>query len=210
MKKITFYFLSFIIFYLFVFRAIHVQAQEISKENGKRKNPLIQIYSAKKIVHQLDVNEAFKPVQNIYLINDSILFSLMNRSGRALQMVVFYTDWCKSCRKEMPLVKKIASDTSLTVYFIEPDGLKNAYLIRNYLNNVGIYQPTFMLNAAYKGNVKKRFYKFRDQICPNCEDVSGFPSIILMNKKRKVLYKKTGAINIDSLQKIINVKKSTN
>jgi len=201
MKKSIFYFLSFIIFYLFAFGTVDVQAQKISK-----KNPLLQINSAKKIVRQVDLKEAIQPVQNIYLINDTILFRLMDQSGNQLQMVIFYTDWCKSCSKEMPLIKRIGSDAPITVYFIEPDPLKYAHLIRNYLNNIGINQPTFMLSEAYKGNVRKRFYKFRDQICPNCNDVSGFPSIILMNKRREILYKKTGAINIDTLQKIINFK----
>jgi hypothetical protein len=57
-----------------------------------------------------------------------------------------------------------------------------------------IYTPTFILSEAYKRNVKRRFIQFRDQVCPDCEEILGFPSFILFDKKMNVLFKNTAEV----------------
>jgi hypothetical protein len=42
-------------------------------------------------------------------------------------------------------------------------------------------------------------HKFISEICSNCEEVSGFPSLILFDRRNEVVYKHTGAVPFDTI-----------
>ncbi len=199
MKKL----LSIITFMAFFFLANISYAQYVTETGIKNEKGTQKIESTKDIAYQIDnkINNDSVPI--VYKINDSLFFQIVRFSKRTFHLIIFYTDWCKPCQSEMPYFKRIAANSTLAVYFIEPDPLRFSSLIRNYLKKKGILQPTFILDDSYKKNVKRRFYKFRDQICPDCKEITGFPSVILMNKERKVIYEKTGIIDTLQLNRII-------
>jgi hypothetical protein len=91
----------------------------------------------------------------------------------------------------------------MEIYYVYPD--KNNYkkLVVRYLRKNGINSQTFILSDKYKGNVKKRFVRFRDEICKNCDEILGFPSVLILNKEYEVVYKHTGKNKLSEIIKIL-------
>ncbi|OQX72151.1 MAG: hypothetical protein B6D61_14970 [Bacteroidetes bacterium 4484_249] len=57
-----------------------------------------------------------------------------------------------------------------------------------------------------KRNPHYRMHKFIAEICSGCEEVSGFPSLILFDRQNKVVYKHTGAVSFDTIVEVMKVK----
>lgn len=132
---------------------------------------------------------------NIVNLNQQIFKELIKNSNSDYHLVVFYAEWCKPCTEKMPIINSIASEfENLTSYYIYTDTEKNLKFLRKYLLSQSFITKTYVLDNTYKGNVKRRFKSFRDQICSECENNIGFPTVILLDKNMKVLYNETGDI----------------
>jgi hypothetical protein len=91
----------------------------------------------------------------------------------------------------------------MEIYYIYPDKISYKEHVIKYLRKNGIDSSTFILSDKYKGNVKKRFVRFRDEICENCDEILGFPSVVLLNKEYEVVYKHTGKNDLSEIIEII-------
>lgn len=155
------------------------------------------------IIYNLDSRIENKDTIVIYELNDSLFYNIIKKSNQKLHLAVFYVDWCKPCHESLILLHEINNSyKDLNIYFINPDKDKHSNLIGNHLKKVNLLTPTFILTKNYKGNVKNRFVKFRNQICSDCNKYLGFPTIILFNKSMEIILKKTG--NINDLDKLLS------
>ncbi|MBW7844018.1 MAG: thioredoxin family protein [Ignavibacterium sp.] len=120
---------------------------------------------------------------------------LLSNSNKEYHLVVLFAEWCKPCTEIIPVIDSITSEfQNLICYYVYPDTEKNIKFLNKYLNNQFIIRKVYFLDNTYKGNVKKRFIAFKNQVCTDCENNVGFPTVILMNKNMKVLFKATGDI----------------
>jgi thiol-disulfide isomerase/thioredoxin len=144
---------------------------------------------------------------DIVALDLKLFEELIISSDKDYHLVVFFAEWCKPCREKLPIIEHIAGEFhNLACYYIYPDTYKNIKFLRKYLNNQPSISKIYILSNIYKGNVKKRFISFRDQICKECELNLGFPTVILLDKHMTVLYKSTGSIEelMDELTKNLN------
>jgi len=137
-------------------------------------------------------------------IDNEILFDLINKSNKDFHLILIYTDWCEPCTPELHRIDSAFSSISnMEIYYIYPDKISYKELVVKYLRKNGIDSRTFILSDKYKGNVKKRFVRFRDEICENCDEILGFPSVVLLNKEYEVVYKHTGKNDLSEIIEII-------
>lgn len=129
----------------------------------------------------------------VYELNDSTLFNLMRNSNYACHLVVIYVDWCGACADKIPiLLTLIRKHEFMGTFFVFADQLKYEKPLSRFIVKNEMTFPTYILSREYKGNVKKRFIKFRNQICSDCDNNLGFPTLLLFNDRMEVVYKKTG------------------
>ncbi len=148
--------------------------------------------------------ENFPLVQVIQQTKDSIYITPMNiqifkelivNSGKDYHLVIFFTEWCQPCTEKLPQIKNITEEFhNLTCYYVYSDTEKNIKFLRKYLHDHALFSKIYILDNSYTGNVKKRFKRFRNQICNECESNIGFPTLILLDRNMNVLYKSTGSI----------------
>ncbi len=141
-------------------------------------------------IQYLDIDSV--PIINLNFQNFK---ELLSNSSTEYHLVVLFVDWCKPCTEKIPIIDSITSEfQNIICYYVYPDKEKYVKFLNKYLHNQSIITKAYILDNTYKGNVKKRFITFREQICSDCKDNIGFPTIILMDKNMKVLYKATGDI----------------
>lgn len=132
---------------------------------------------------------------SIINLNFQYFKELLSNSNKEYHLVVLFAEWCKPCTESIPVIDSITSEfQNLICYYVYPDTEKNIKFLKKYLNDQSIIRKVYFLDDTYKGNVKKRFIAFKNQICTDCENNVGFPTVILMNKNMKVLFKATGDI----------------
>ncbi|GAB6278269.1 MAG: hypothetical protein STSR0006_02650 [Lentimicrobium sp.] len=141
-------------------------------------------------IQHLDIDSV--PIINLNFQNFK---ELLSNSSTEYHLVVLFVEWCKPCTEKIPIIDSITSEfQNIICYYVYPDKEKYVKFLNKYLHNQSIITKAYILDNTYKGNVKKRFITFREQICSDCKDNIGFPTIILMDKNMKVLYKATGDI----------------
>ncbi len=134
-------------------------------------------------------------------LNYQILVERISESQSKYHLIIIYTDWCKPCSEAIEIVNaNFSTLPDLSIYYVYPDKLKNITLISKYLKKHGVYRQTYILDESYSGNVKKRFIKFRNELCTGCDEILGFPSVILLNDSKDVLYMHTGSINVGDIR----------
>jgi len=141
-------------------------------------------------VQHLDKNSV--PIINL---NFHIFKELLSNSSTEYHLVVLFAEWCKPCTERIPIIDSITSEfQNLICYYVYPDTEKNVKFLNKYLHNQSIITKAYILDNTYKGNVKRRFITFKEQICTDCKNNIGFPTIILMDKNMKVFFRATGDI----------------
>lgn len=159
-------------------------------------------------VNESNVNRIIDEVKNkktlkTYIINHEGLDSFLKRENKTI--VYFYARWCKPCKSELPeFLNLIAQDSSLVPILIATDKISEFELNENYLKNLDVNFPTFIVSEEYSSKVSysNRYVSIRNKICSNCQDIIGFPSIIVLDNKN-VIYKKSGNIDLDHLKKLL-------
>ncbi len=128
-------------------------------------------------------------------LNLQIFKELLSNSSTEYHLVVLFAEWCKPCTESIPIIDSISSEfQNIICYYVYPDTEKNVKFLNKYLHNQSIITKAYILDNTYKGNVKRRFITFKEQICTDCKNNVGFPTIILMDKNMKILYRATGDI----------------
>lgn len=141
-------------------------------------------------VQYLDADSV--PIINL---NFHIFKELLSNSSTEYHLVVLFAEWCKPCTESIPIIDSITSEfQNLICYYVYPDTEKNVKFLNKYLHNQSIITKAYILDNTYKGNVKRRFITFKEQICTDCKNNIGFPTIILMDKNMKVFFRATGDI----------------
>jgi len=131
-------------------------------------------------------------------INSQSLGELIINSPDDFHLIILFTEWCKPCLESIPVIDSaIKRFDNIQPYYIYPDSEKNLKFLVKYLEKQSIIKKTYYLDNSYTGNVKKRFINFRNQICSDCEEYVGFPTVILLDKRMKMHLIKTG--NLQSL-----------
>ncbi|NOX48773.1 MAG: thioredoxin family protein [Chlorobi bacterium] len=187
---------------LFLFFSISLFAQQKALLNLK------QINNADSLSELLDSRVVNYNSIDVYELNDSLFKEILFSSDIEYHLILFYVDWCKPCSESMPIIKGFAEKfEDINIYYIYPDRKKNLNILSRYLNENGIFVPTFILDDMYKGNVKKRFVKFRNQICDDCNEILGFPSVLVLDDSLRIIYRKTGDLKtLDKLLKELILK----
>lgn len=140
------------------------------------------------------VAQESKKLIQIIETNDSLIQEIIKKSDKEYHLLILYVDWCKPCRDSLPVLLKLLSDfQDVEPHFIYVDKLSYINLLKKYLENYPEIEQSYILDSSYKGNVKKRLIKFRDQFCTNCSDIVGLPSVLLMTRNSDVIFKKAGS-----------------
>lgn len=117
-------------------------------------------------VQYLDADSV--PIINL---NFHIFKELLSNSSTEYHLVVLFAEWCKPCTESIPIIDSITSEfQNLICYYVYPDTEKNVKFLNKYLHNQSIITKAYILDNTYKGNVKRRFITFKEQICTDCKN----------------------------------------
>jgi len=99
-----------------------------------------------------------------------------------------WATWCPPCRREMPLLTRMASQRRDVVFvFAAQDRGDTAALVRKYLDSTGLVQEWALLDGQ---NVLQRKLK-----------TNGLPTTYFFDRRGKLVAKHVGAITPDILEK---------
>ncbi len=178
---------------------------------GTLINPVYNKLSNKNKVKYLpDLATTKNKHPKVLIIDKNILENLILISQKKYFLIVMYAIWCKPCVSEMPsLLQYYANTKKLQIYFVSSDDWININRIKQYWQERDFFEDTFIIDLYRYGHVnhlmlgeKKRFIGFVNDICLNCKDIGGYPSFILLDKHKNILFKHTGAIN--NFNKVFN------
>ena len=149
-----------------------------------------------------------KPEEKIYSINSSEFLSGIQNDTVNYKLIVFFTQWCPGSEAFLPgFVKDLKQHGNKPeTYFISPDDWVYKYDYLDYAQKINLNNPVYLLDVCKYGEKKNphyRMHKFISEICSNCEEVSGFPSLILFDRRNEVVYKHTGAVSIDTIVEVM-------
>jgi len=129
---------------------------------------------------------------SIYSLTYSQFKTLVLNSSKQYHLYISYTYWCPSANHSFPQLAKLDSLPNLQTYFVTPDDWYYLNQYKNYLYWQNYHKPTFILNIHTYGNKfnpHTRFNRFKREFCLDCENVSGFPSLLLFDKNCHLIYK---------------------
>lgn len=151
-------------------------------------------YDAVSLAQQIDAHANTDTIA-VYELNGEFFKEIVAQSNNDYHLLVLYADWCKPCLEKMESIRSLASENrNVNFYYLSADKSRRIPVIADYMRRKGMVTPTFILSKEYKRNVKKRFTRFREEICSDCEDIGGFPSFILFDKEMNVLFKNTAEV----------------
>ncbi len=113
--------------------------------------------------------------------------SLTQFAGKPL-VINLWATWCPPCRREMPLLTKVASERNDVVFvFASQDRGNAATLVRQYLDQTGLVQEWALLDSQ---NVLQQKLK-----------TTGLPSTYFFDRQGRLVAKHVGAITPEILEK---------
>lgn len=149
----------------------------------------------KQCVNGLDMSQ-------VYSLNANEFSELIENSGNT-KIVIFFTYWCPNSREFLPgFLEKLTHVNNLDVYLVSPDDWVKKYQYYEYIKRNNIRWNVFLLDVYAYGKQRSphhRMRSFLDGIKCDCEEVGGFPSVILFDKSNKILYKPAANIEVDSV-----------
>ncbi len=154
-------------------------------------------------------NSVDRTDKGVYSINSTEFLSAIQNDTVNYKLLIFFTWWCSSSEEFLPdFLKELRdNDGSLNTFFISPDDWVYKYDYLNYADKIGLNSPVYLLDVyAYgeKRNPHYRMHKFISEICDNCDEIEGFPGLILFNRQNEIVFKKTGAVSFDTIAGLVN------
>lgn len=155
------------------------------------------------------LNSANQFNNEILTINSENFLSIINRDTIYLKLIIFFTYWCPGSEEFLPqfLNNYTKSGDLLRIFLISPDDwvYKEEYL--RYYNELDFKGNMYLLDVYSYGEKRNPHYrmdKFISEICTDCEEIAGFPSLILFDKENKIVFKETGAVTFDTIKNMID------
>ncbi len=146
--------------------------------------------------------------KGIYSINSKDFLSEIEMDSANFKLVIFFTNWCPGSEEFLPpfLNSLKKSENKPRTFFISPNDWVYKYEYINYAKKINLNRPVYLLDVykyGEKRNPHYRMHKFISEICTGCEEVSGFPSLILFDRRNEVVYKHTGAVSFDTIAEVM-------
>lgn len=140
----------------------------------------------------------------IYSINSKQLKELFNEDKTNFKLIIFFTFWCPNSQEFLPIfMQNISTVNPLKIYLISPDDWIRKPNYISYIKQNNINRNVFLLDVYSYGNKRNPHYrmqKFISEICPECIDIVGFPSLMLYNKENQLIFKYSGKVKADTIK----------
>lgn len=146
--------------------------------------------------------------------NETALFYINSQNVKEVQstlkdkddrlFIIFFNWWCPSFgEKRERIVNLVESNPNVTpLYITSDDFVYYRYYQEGYQKklNADIYMIDVMKHGNGKRNPHKRQEPFVKDICPECVELTGFPTLIVFDSDEKLLFNST---RLDSLEYIL-------
>jgi hypothetical protein len=135
------------------------------------------------------VGQNLKEVQN----------TLKDKNNRLV--IIFFNWWCPSFSENRErIVKLVESYPNVKPIYITSDDFREYPRYREKYQNI-LNSDIYMIDVVKYGNGKRNPHKrqepFVEEICPECLEKTGFPTLIVFDNKRELLFNPS---TIDSLE----------
>ena len=161
----------------------------------------------------LPLDSVTQSEKGIFSINSKEFLSVIKMDTANFKLVIFFTNWCPGSEEFLPVFLHDLknSNSKPKIFYISPDDwvYKNDYI--NYAKKIDLNSKVYLLDVYSYGEKRNPHYrmgKFISEICTDCEEIGGFPSLILFNNENEVVFKNTGAVSFDTIIEIMNETKS--
>ncbi|EMQ95704.1 hypothetical protein D778_01594 [Xanthomarina gelatinilytica] len=161
----------------------------ISSINGQNKYKLKDIISYNKLVYDMEHNSS----SEIYSLTENDIFNLIKNSNKDYHLIYSFATWCRPCREFFPEVLqliKMRKNVELYIILIEKDNSKQLYNTKLFFDRLNFDKPLFCVSNYEKGNWRKSYFKFINDIAPNHNEF-GLSLSLVFDKHSRLLYAST-------------------
>jgi len=145
-----------------------------------------------------------------YSINSEDAKSFLSERNNSKKVIIFFTYWCSNSVQNIPkILDGLNSVQNTDYYLITPED----WIEVNNYKTYSAYQldstNIFMLDVYEYGEKRSPHYrmkKFISEICDTCEEVGGFPSIIIYDENGSLIYSQRSDVEMDSVFRLLGNK----
>ena len=148
------------------------------------------------------------------LDNKTALFYINSQNVKEIQntmkgkddrlFIIFFNWWCGSFEEKRERIVSLAQSNSniIPLYITSDDFKYYSYYQEKYQNilNSDIYMIDVLKYGNGKRNPHKRQEPFVEEICPECVEKMGFPTLIVFDGDKNLLYNSTGLDSLEFIQ----------
>ncbi len=138
------------------------------------------------------VGQNLKEVQN----------TLKDKNNRLV--IIFFNWWCPSFSENRErIVKLVESYPNVKPIYITSDDFREYPRYREKYQNI-LNSDIYMIDVVKYGNGKRNPHKrqepFVEEICPECLEKTGFPTLIVFDREKNLLFNSTGLDSLEFVQ----------
>ena len=140
-----------------------------------------------------DINgQNIKEVQNALEDKDDRLF------------IILFNWWCPSFKDSRErIVSLVKLNANVTPLYITSDDFSQYYYYQEKYRKI-LNSDIFMIDVLKYGDGKRNPHKrqepFVEEICPQCEEKTGFPTLIVFDSSNNLLFNSTGLDSLEFIQ----------
>lgn len=152
-------------------------------------------------IEEINDDIAFQTVNNYYQVeleiqdsSTSINLTTSNYNSLiyntdSIQCLLFFTYWCPNSIKYLSEIYALLKENGIQILFITPESSRNSSTYEDYFKKLKINENIYYLDKSWsKGSIHRKMKSLIHRISDDGEELGGFPSVIIIKKKR-VLYK---------------------
>lgn len=140
-------------------------------------------------------NENLESKDKLFSITPNELRNFISNSKNNYHLIIFYTYWCPSSKLFIKKnLNKVLSFNNTSFYLINPDDWIEKYNYLSFLSKSKINFNTYSIDISSNEkeyNIHDKIKFFLDDFLNQNNEYSGFPLIILIDKKINILYNQT-------------------
>ena len=168
------------------------------------------------IIKHIDSFELSKSMDNetdLFVINGQNIKEVQNalkeKDDRLL--IILFNWWCPSFKDSRErIVSLVELNSNVTPLYITSDDFSQYYYYQEKYQKI-LNSDIFMIDVLKYGDGKRNPHKrqepFVGEICPQCEEKTGFPTLIVFDNAKNLLFNSTGLDSLEfiQLEEVLNV-----
>jgi hypothetical protein len=157
-------------------------------------------------IKPFELTKVFDNERDLFYIEGQNLKEVQNtlKDKNDRLFVIFFNWWCPSFKeKRERIVKLVESYPNVKPMYITSDDFRDYSRYQKKYQHI-LNSDIYMIDVVKYGNGKKNPHKrqepFVEEICPECLEKTGFPTLIVFDRDKNLLFNSTGLDSLEFVQ----------